>query len=419
MALQQLAFLALLAGTALLAEPSARPAASASVIAVGLAIAGLRAASAPNPAGFLAVTAALVVAGIGLAAVAAIRERRAGAGGARPLVGPAAMLAGAVGIAVASARVIGAAPPGLVALSIAVLAVVGLLLTVIGRSDRFRKVGPEHRPPAWNQAHSLRAAGLFLGIVAAGAGPHVGVVIAGAIVAAWSAYLLGRAEGVPGLPWAPLLTLALLAAWWLMATIAGPEGLAVAALPDLPVSPAAERLLALVFLLAAWATAGLWPLHRQAAAGLLAPAGAILLVRIALPTFPDGIEHWRALAMPLVVLGIWHAAWIRRTTALAVGMSWIGLLGGTQAGRLGAGLLLGAVLAAELGRRTGHREPEDLARVVLVVMAGFGGLLATESGLHAEVVYTVLGVAALVVASSGPAAQAMTASDRSTTDAKA
>jgi hypothetical protein len=50
------------------------------------------------------------------------------------------------------------------------------------------------------------------------------------------------------------------------------------------------------------------------------------------------------------------------------------------------------------------------------IAAGIGGVLAAEAGLRAEVVYTVLAVVALVAAVGHGPRQAMTASERSTTD---
>jgi hypothetical protein len=239
-------------------------------------------------------------------------------------------------------------------------------------------------------------------------------VIGGVVLAAWSGFLLNRRDGGSHVPLAPLLTLPLLAAWWLMAAIAGPDGLGVAALPLVPLSPAAERMLAPVVLVAAWATSGLWPLHRQMPGGLLAVAGALLVTRVVLPAMPDGLEHWRPLAMPLVVAGLWHAGLSRRPASLAVGLAWIGLLGGTASGKRGAVLLLAAALVLELGRldeRLRHSRP---ARVLVAAASSLGGVLALEAGLRTEVVYTAAGAAALVSAIA--AGQAMTASVRGTTE---
>ena len=276
---------------------------------------------------------------------------------------------------------------------------------------------PISQGPALSRAAARRrgaTAGLLLGAAAAGLGPHLGVVVAGVILAAWSSHLLSRDEGGSRLPVAPVLSLPLLGAWWLMATIAGPEGLGIAGLPLVPLSPAAERLLAPVFLVAAWATAGLWPLHRQMTGPLAAPVGAILFVRILAPIMPDGVEHWRPLAMPLVILGLWHAALSGRWAGVAVGLAWIGLLGGAPGGWAGAGLLLGAALLIELRQGTDHPRTAGLASVAAALLAGIGGLLAVEAGLRVEVVYTVLGAAALVAAAGYDSRTAMMASERST-----
>jgi hypothetical protein len=204
-----------------------------------------------------------------------------------------------------------------------------------------------------------------------------------------------------------------------MGTIAGPAGLAVRGLADMPLSPAAERLLAPVFLVGAWATMGLWPLHRQLLGALAAPAGALLLARAAAPAMPDGLEHWRALAMPVGLLGLWHAALSGRTAGVAVGLAWIGLVAGSGRGELGAGLLLCSAVTLELMPRRGEPKFGRLARVAAALLGGYGAVLALEAGLRAEVVYTVLGGGALVAAAGFASREAMIASARSTTAPRA
>ena len=411
MTMMELAFIVLLTGSVLAWDGPSRGAAASAVVAAGLAIAGLRAAATPLPPGFLAVDGALAAVAVALAITSASLywRRRAGP---MPVLAPATVLAGAAGLAVGSARIVGAAPVGLFAVAVSGVAAVGWALYGIGRVARL----PEYRDTGPRVFHRRAAFGLIAGTAAAGLGPHLGIVVCGVIVAAWSAYLLRRTTGGAGLPVGPMLTLSLLAAWWLMATIAGPEGLSIAALPVVPTSPAAERLLAPVFLLAAWATAGLWPLHRQADAALLAPAGALLIARIVIPALPDGLEHWRALAMPLIVAGTGHAALSGRAKGLAVGMAWVGLLGATPGGRLGAALLLGGALVLELSRLAAASRAMRLTVSASAIAAGIGGVVAAEAGLRAEVVYTVLAVAALVAAVGHGSRQAMTASERSTTD---
>jgi hypothetical protein len=148
--------------------------------------------------------------------------------------------------------------------------------------------------------------------------------------------------------------------------------------------------------------------------GLLAVAGALLVTGVVVPAMPDGLEQWRALAMPLVVAGLWHAALSHRPAGLAVGMAWIGLLGGTASGKRGAALLLAAALVLELGRLDQRFRRSRPVRVLVAVASSLGGLLAVEAGLRTEVIYTVVGTAALVSALA--ARQAITASVRSTTE---
>src|SRR6185437_11509632 len=242
--------------------------------------------------------------------------------------------------------------------------------------------------------------GVAAGGLATAAGPHLAVVLMGVMVAAWSAYALRRSAGRPPVPLAPLLTLGLVPAWWLLATIAGPDGLHMGALSAIPASPAAERLLAIPLLLAGWALAGLWPLQRQVPGELVAGIGVLLMVRVAIPVVPDGLEHWRPLAMPLIAAGTWHAALSLRRLLVAVGVAWVGLLGPGRDGTVAAALLLATALLAVLLSWRAIRSPL-LARVAAAVTAlgfGSGALLAIESGLHAEVVYTVLAAGAVVAA---------------------
>lgn len=390
-------FVLVVLGAALLPDVAGRACVLAAVAAssAGLAIAALTAGAAPLPAGFLAVDGALLVLAVVLALGSALLARRDHRG-ARVRIAVGALVTGAIGLGWGGRRAVVAAPKGAMLLAAVVIVAVGAGFFLIGRLVRLPPPADDVLPPRRLPA----AMGVLAGVVAAAAGPHLPVVVAGVIVAAWSGWLLRRGAGGPRLPAAPVLTLLLLPAWWLMATIAGPEGLAVGTLPMLPISPAAERLLAPIFLVAAWATAGLWPLHRQVPAALLAPVGALLLARVVIPAVPDGLEHWRPLAMPLIVLGIWHAALSGRVTAVAVGLAWVGLLGASRAGLTGAALLLAGALTLELARHSGERlrSWKPAVWVISALAGGAGAVLAIESGLRAEVVYTVLAVGGVVVA---------------------
>ena len=226
-------------------------------------------------------------------------------------------------------------------------------------------------------------------------------------------HLLERARAAPECPARgrdPLL----LPAWWLMATIAGPVGLGVAALPAVPFSPAAERLLAIPSLIAAWAVAGLWPLHRQAArsaggAGRGVPAGP--------GRAPGGARGARALAAAR------DAARGRRDLArgaerpapLGSRSAWrgsdcsaparLGLVGrGDSARRRARGGDGGADQRASRGTVRARRAGDPAGGVRV------GRPLAVGAGLQGEVVYTALAVAGLVALCGRPWPQAMTAS---------
>lgn len=415
MALMQTGFVLILLGATLSPVARARAVGTLAAVAAGLAIAGLAAAPTPGPdglpAGFAAADTALLGLGGLLALIAAVMGWR----GAESAAAKAAVIAQAAGtgaLGLGGASLLAQTSPGTTLVALLMVLTIGLLLLLPGRFVRPAAVEPALSRPV------AGTVGLAIGAVAVAVGPHLSVVILGAVLAGWSGYLVQRGAGGPRIPTAAALTLILLPAWWLMATIAGPEGLRMTALAELPLSPAAERLLAPALLLGAWALSGLWPLHRQMPAAFTAPVAALLLARVALPAVPEGLEDWRALAMPVVVAGTWHAALTGRMSRLAVGLAWVGLLAPDGEGLAGAGLLLAAALLAELdgpiARVTGR--PVSGTRVAMGLAAGAGGLLAVTAGLHGEVVYTVLAVAAVVAAVGRAfAAQASTASEPRTT----
>lgn len=395
MALMETGYTLIVAGAALLPNVRARATGVLAAVATGLALAGLRAApgGAREP-GFAAAGAALLLLGALLGAAAAVTGWRRGRS---RLTGAAAvgLLAGAAALLWGGRTLLGEAPALSIGLAFLIVVGAGMILLVPGRLAR---LGGD--PGATAPRPHAGIAGLLAGGLAVLAGPHVSVVFLGCIIAAWAGYLLQRAAGGPAAPLAPALTLLLLPAWWFMATVAGPEGLGIGALGSLPLSPAAEQLLAPILLLAAWALAGLWPLHRQMPGPLTAPIGAMLVARVALPAVPDGLEHWRALAAPLVVAGIWHAALTGRLALLAIGLAWVGLLAPGGHGLAGAALLLAGALVLELARPFGAANPRRAAavRLALGLATGCGALLAVEAALGGEVVYSVVAVAGIVSA---------------------
>lgn len=417
-------FALVLLGAALAPEDGGRRVAVFAALVAGLAAAGAGAGGAPRSPGFLAVTGALILVAalltLGGAGLAARRGDRLG------VLASALLLAGAVVEGAEARHPLAHAATGGVALAAAVLVGLGAMLVLLGRFVRFPdSVDGRPRPP-WRRADLLGVVG---GTAVAAIGPHLFPVIAGTILAVWSGWRRERAVGGSRVPGAPVLVLVLLPAAWLMAVIAGPEGLKIGTLPTLPLSPAAERLLAPAMLLGAWASAGLWPLQRQVPAAILAPVGALLLARVALPAIPDGVEHWRPVAMPVIVLGIWYAALSGRVAGVAVGLAWVGLLAGARPGLGGAALLLSAALGLELARNAPDRYERwrPVARAVAALAGGMGALLTVESGLGAEVVYTMLAAAGVaIIAGRGPTLpgegrgrnQPMMASARRTTDPK-
>jgi hypothetical protein len=175
-------------------------------------------------------------------------------------------------------------------------------------------------------------------------------------------------------------------------------GLRIAQLPQIPLSPAAELWLAPALLLAGWAAAGLWPLQRQLPGALLAPAGAFLLARVAHALVAEGLEYWRPLAVPLLILGLWNAAAWSRWPLVLAGTSVLAVAGGTPVALtswvalLAAGLALELLEAAQLSPRAAI--PVRGALWVVVTWSGVGVL---EALLRGEVVYTTVGVVVLAL----------------------
>jgi hypothetical protein len=422
-----LGWLVLALGVALLGRGRERRLAAAGLVTLGLGLAAWRASSTdptralPSPdflgQGFLVVNGGLLLLGLGLALWAAVSEGP----GQRRMVAMLAIALGVILVAWISAGLLLAAGPLRVVSAALLLGLAGALLLMLGRTIAStrpaRALGrrlfsaplgselPASRP-AWGWAAAIVA-----GAAATALGPHVAVVFLGLAVAAWSAYFLFHPRGSRPAPVAPSLTLLLAPAYWLLATIAGPGGLGVAALPLVPLSPAAESLVAPALLLVGWSVAGLWPLHRQVRGALVGSLGALLLVRVGLPLAPDGLEYLRPLAVPLLIAGIWHAAALARWPLLAAGAGFLGVAGLTPAGATGGGWLFGSALVLELSSMLSLPVGAiRLVRVAAWVSSAWGGLLVLEGGLRGEVVYTALGAAGLAILLASPGRQAMTAS---------
>jgi hypothetical protein len=113
---------------------------------------------------------------------------------------------------------------------------------------------------------------------------------------------------------------------------------------------------------------------------------------------PDGIEYWRPLSVPLLVVGLWNAAaWGRWPVALA-GFSFMGVAGGTPLPLAAFAALLATALALELTWTMNLSPPlTALVRVAAWPVAAWAGVRVLQEVLLGEVVYTAL----CVVAPSG------------------
>ena len=415
--------LCLALAAALLPGDRERRLAAAGLLILGLALAAWRAGSPPGlePAppvglgrGFLVGNGGLLLAGAGLVCAALLRSSPERLRAWARLLGALGMvLLGPVLISFLRA---GGPPRGLA--SALGLTLVGAAVTVGARasvsSEPVRAVARRLAPaplatvflpwPGARRTLPLLAACLVVTL----AGSHVVAVFGGVMVATWAAWLAFHPPGARPLPVAPTLTLLLLPACWLLATIAGPVGLGIALLPQVPLSPAAELLLTPALLLAGWATAGLWPLQRQLPGALLAPAGALLLARVAHPLAPGGLEYWRPLAVPLLVLGLWNAAAWGRWPLVLAGTSILAVAGGTTVSIAPWAVLLAAGLALELTEAMMFsRRPAMLVRAVIWALVTWSGVRVLEAVLRGEVVYTTVGIVvlALIVAAGRPSAE--------------
>jgi hypothetical protein len=393
---------ALVGGAILLPALVARRTAALGLGMLALALAALRVGGGPGrlPGDFAAVELSLMLLGIVVLAWAALAAVRQG------WRGRAATLLLAAGLAplLADIRALAhAAPSGAAAALTVTAGIVALAWLAVGLV--LRRVPPvavseERVAPRW-------IAGAAAGALLAAGGPHLGAIFGGVILTgvAVAAEAGRRGRFSAALAGAvPLVTLAV--AGWLFATIAGDQGLAVAGLSELPLSPAAEALLAPLLLLAAWSVAGLWPMGRSPLSGLAGPAGLFLVARVVLPALPEGLDHWRPLAYPILAIGLWQAIVAHRWSAALVGAALFALAAGSTEGVAAAWWLGTAALAAGAAELCSRRAAAWLGRAAALA-GGIGALPGTTAALEREVVYTTLaiaGAAILLAADRGPGA---------------
>jgi hypothetical protein len=411
------AFLVLLAGAISL---SSRPLSRQLVFPLGglaLAIAAVRGSAGPAPsetlatlpAGFRAVTAGLLLIGIFGTILVAIRAGRLGLW----------HVPGAIAAIWAARPLLAAAPFGPSLLAALVIVMIAMLALAIGRLWGIRSwvVEADRRwlgsPGRATNPTSVGIVFLVGGTLCTMLAPHLSLVFAGATAASWSVGVMARQAGIGRLVVPTLVTALLGITYIFLATVAGSEGLSMAGLDALPISPAAELLVAAALLAASWLMCGLWPLHALTSAPLVAPATIAVLARVSLVAAPAGMEHWRPLAVPLGMLALWHAAARRWGPGLAAAAAWLAIVSVAPAmgGGIVAAWLLPAGLALEVlgDKRDGETQPRRWVRWVALLAMGWGGFLALDAGLHGEVVYTVLAGMGVVLGIGG-SGQAMTPS---------
>jgi hypothetical protein len=398
---------------ALLTGERERRLAAAGLLVLGLALAAWRAGSAPGsgltpPAvlgrGFLVGNAALLLVGSALICLAVVRAPAA-------TLRTAARLLAAAGIILIGPVIVGFIGPGepvralVAATGLGVMGVavaVGARAIVASRPGRIvarRLAPPPLRAVIRPDSGARRALVVLVAAVATTAmAPHVLAVFVAVVLATWAGYLAFHRPGTRPVPVAPVLTLLLVPAYWLLATIAGPLGLRLEALPQIPLSPAAELLVEPALLLAALAAAGLWPLQRQLPGPLTAPAGGLLLARIAQPLGPTGLEYWQPLTAPALLLGLWNAAAYGRWPLLLAGGGVLGIAAGTRDGVLASIGLLATALVLELcSVAPAARRARKLIEAAAWPVATLAGVPTLEAALRGQVVYTALGTVGLAL----------------------
>jgi hypothetical protein len=225
-----------------------------------------------------------------------------------------------------------------------------------------------------------RRVAALVGALLAIAGPNVWLVIGGALLAAGSVSLVILAVAAAGL--VPSL--------WFMHTVAGAVGLRIATIEIIPLSAAAEAMLAPALAFGAFALFGLWPLRRWGTP-VLVPVGVAVLLRLG-AAVPTGLQSWETVLVPLGVIALIHALLtVDPAEAVAAG-AWLAAV--TDA-RLGAILLAaGAVLQAVAARIPGVRTTLTMWLGVLTwSVTAAGAALTLQSLLGREVVYAVLSAA--------------------------
>ena len=297
-----------------------------------------------------------------------------------------------------------AADGAALAIGVGAAAVIWLITRGLQARHRLRRhaapAGAARNPTAPRPANPRATALALVGGAAAIVGPSAWLVVAGALVAA-SAPAAGRRR-------APVLlvlaAVCLLPALWFMHTVAGPVGLRISSLDEVPFSPAAEAMLAPILALGAFGFFGVWPLRRWSSAALV-PVGVALIVRLG-AAVPSGLDAWQTVLVPLGVVAAGHAALSADPEEAIGSWAWLAAVTGGNRGAilLGLAALILATVPA-VARRAGVVAGVWVGRVAWALAAA-GGALALETLLRAQVVYALLAALALAVLIGAPRAAA-------------
>ncbi|HET8633100.1 MAG TPA: hypothetical protein VFL88_03075 [Gemmatimonadales bacterium] len=290
-----------------------------------------------------------------------------------------------------------------------IVAAVGLLALRLQAHAGWRSFSRRFCRALWGPRHPLSASGsatgwlavAALGMLLCVAAPHALVMLAGAVIAATAGHIGFRRLGAVGkLPLLPLVAVpALLVVGYYLRLIAGPVGLKIGAFPDVPLSPAAQVMLAPWLIAAAGLFAGPIALRRWLPGSAFALVGVALLLRVGHPLLGDALPGWETLFVPVGVLMLWLAALAGAWNPAAGIAAWMVALVVAPAASAGAWCLAAAALALVLRRRA--NEPGGVALVLMLAAAGCGaagaaGALAAL--LQHQVVYAgAAAIAALLL----------------------
>ena len=260
---------------------------------------------------------------------------------------------------------------------------------------------PNQPSPGESAPRSKRwSLALLLGGLAVVFAPHLDLVLGGAIVAAAAAYALQRREGFMRVPVLPAFAAGALGfAGYYLHVIAGPEGVWLAALPEAPLSAAAQALIVPALAVGAAGFFAFRTLGPFTAGPLLAPIGVGLLLRVGAESLPLGMDGWRTVTVPIGVAAAWGAAVTGRPLLLASATAWMACFAPAGGGAAGAWILALVSLAgvgpapAASGLSTG-RFAATARECLLASIVALGATLALDGLLRAEVFYAVMSAGA-------------------------